>query len=77
MRHSSTPTWAATPTPAASHSSRELYQLLVLQHSWTLVEYGDFLFRGMALNCSTMTTGRAIARPLSRAQSRPSPSSLL
>jgi hypothetical protein len=63
MRHSSTPTWAATPTPAASHSSRELGRLLVLQRSWTRVAYGEFLFRGMALNCSTMTTGRAIARP--------------
>ena len=41
----------------------ELGRLLVLQRSWTRVAYGDFLFRGMALNCLTMTTGRAIARP--------------
>jgi hypothetical protein len=39
-----------------TYSSPELYHLLVLQHGWTLVEHGEFLFRGMTLNCSTVTT---------------------
>jgi AcrR family transcriptional regulator len=44
-----------------TYSSPELYHLLVLQRGWTIVEYGDFLFRGMTaqlLNRDALASAR-------------------
>ena len=31
-----------------TYTAPELYEVLVLHRGWTLTQYGDFLYRGMA-----------------------------